>query len=78
MITLTKLLSQAKYLNVSQWNVISQEDLQKAIKDTIMKYKEIIFGADTPICIESLNEIQIQQVINEIKSSWKVQYRSWV
>ena len=78
MITLKKLLSQAKYLNASQRNVISQEDLQKAINDTIMKYNEIIFGVDTPICIESLNEIQNQQIINEIKSSWKVQYRSWV
>ena len=42
-----------------------QEDLQKSIKNTIIKYKEIAFGVDTPICTEYLNVLLKQQVINE-------------
>ena len=45
---------------------MSTEDLQKAIKGTIIKYKEIIFGVDTPVCTECLNELRKQQVINEV------------
>ena len=45
---------------------MSTEDLQKAIKGTIIKYKEIIFGVDTPVCAECLNELRKQQVINEV------------
>ena len=37
-------------------------DLQKAIKDTIIKYKEINFGIDSPICLECSNEPQKQQL----------------
>ena len=47
MITLTKLLTQVKELNFPRRNVMSREDLQKSIKDTITKYKEIIFGLHT-------------------------------
>ena len=45
---------------------MSREDLQKAIKDTIIKYKEIIFGVDTPICTKCINQLRNQQTINEI------------
>ena len=42
-------------------------DLQKVIKDTIIKYKEIIFGADSPIYIyiEYLNKLRKQQALEE-------------
>ena len=35
------------------------------MKNNIIKYKEIIFGVDTPICTEYLNVLLKQQVINE-------------
>ena len=43
----------------------TKEELEKAIKDNITKYKEIIFGADTPVCMTRLNELRKQQVIDE-------------
>ena len=43
----------------------AKQELEKAIKDTIIKYKEIIFGVDSPICIKCLDELRKQQVINE-------------
>ena len=45
---------------------MSTEDFQKAIKGTIIKYKEIIFGIDTPTCTECLNELRKQPVIDRI------------
>ena len=45
----TSLLGLAKELNISRRNCMkTKEELEKAIKDTITKYKEIIFGPDTP------------------------------
>ena len=41
------------------------QELVKAIKDTIVKYKEIIFGVDNPICIKCSDELQKQQAIDE-------------
>ena len=58
------MLAQAKKLNILRQNVMSREDLQKAIKDTLIKYKEIIFCADTPICTEHLNELRRLQVFD--------------
>ena len=49
---------------------MSRENLQKAIKDTIIKYKEIIFGVDSPICIECLNEIRKEQVVDKRMKKW--------
>ena len=66
MIALIKLLAQAKKLNASCRNVMSREDLQKFIKDTIIKYKETIFSVDAPVSTECLNELQKQQIISEI------------
>ena len=43
----------------------TKQELQKAIKDTIIKYKEIIFGADSPICIKCLDKLWKEQVIDE-------------
>ena len=36
-----------------------------AIKDTITKYKEIIFGSDTPSCMAYLDELRKQQIIDQ-------------
>lgn len=55
------LLQEAKELNKTRWNLMGR-DLQKAIKDTIIKYKEINFGIDSPICLECSNEPQKQQL----------------
>ena len=43
----------------------TKEELEKAIKDTIAKYKEIVFGADSPACMACLDELQKQQVIDK-------------
>ena len=59
--TLTNFLPQVKGLNNPRWNLNSRKDLQKSIKDTIVKYEEIIFIVDTPISIKFLNELQKQQ-----------------
>ena len=40
----------------------TKQELKKAIKDTIIKYKEIIFGADSPIYMKCLDELRKQQV----------------
>ena len=56
--TLTNFLPQVKDLNNPRWNLNSRKDLQKSIKDTIVKYEEIIFIVDTPISIKFLNELQ--------------------
>ena len=43
----------------------AKEELEKIIKGTITKYKEIIFGADTPACMACLDELRKQKVIDE-------------
>ena len=35
----------------------AKEELEEAIKDNITRYKEIIFGTDTPTCKTSLEEL---------------------
>ena len=42
-----------------------REELEEAIKDTIKRYKEIIFGSDTPACMACLNELRKQQIIDQ-------------
>ena len=42
-----------------------KEELEKAIKDTITRYKEIIFSLDTPACIACLDQLQKQQIIHQ-------------
>ena len=60
------LLKKAKELNITRQNCMkTKEELEKAIKDTITKYKEIIFGPDTPVCLTFLDEYQKQQVIDK-------------
>ena len=43
----------------------AKEELERVIKGTITKYKEIIFGADTPACMACLDELRKQKVIDE-------------
>ena len=62
----TSLLELAKKLNISCQNCKkTKKELEKSIKGTIAKYKEIIFGADSPTCMVFLNELQNQQVIDK-------------
>ena len=42
-----------------------KEELEEAIKDTITRYKEIIFSLDTPACIACLDQLQKQQIIHQ-------------
>ena len=41
------------------------EELEEAIKDTITRYKEIIFISDTPAFIACLDELRKQQIIDQ-------------
>ena len=60
------LLELAKKLNIPCRNCMkTKEELEEAIKDTITKYKEIIFGADSLVCMTCLGELRRQQVINK-------------
>ena len=43
----------------------TKEELEEAIKETITRYKEIIFGSDTPACMACLDELRKQQVIDQ-------------
>ena len=62
----TSLLELAKKLNTPRRNCMkTKEELEKAIKDTITKYKEIIFLLDNPVCKACLNELRRQQVIDK-------------
>ena len=62
----TSQLVLAKKLNMLRQNCTkTKEELEKAIKDTITGYKEIIFGADSPVCMTCLDELQRQQIIDE-------------
>ena len=60
------LLELAKKLNIPHQNCMkTMEELEEAIKDTITKYKETIFGADSPACMTCMNKLRKQQVIDE-------------
>ena len=41
------------------------EELEEAIKDTIKRYKEIIFSSDTPACMACLDKLRKQQIIDQ-------------
>ena len=43
----------------------TKEELERAIQGTITKYKEIIFGGDTPVYVTYLDELRKQQVIDK-------------
>ena len=51
----TILLQKAKELNTPRGNYIkTKQELEKAIKDIIVKYEEIIFGVDSPTCVTAI------------------------
>ena len=37
----------------------TKKELEEAIKDTIARYKEIIFSSDTPTCMACLDELHV-------------------
>ena len=43
----------------------TKEELEEAIKDTIKRYREIIFSSDTPTCMVCLDELGKQQIIDQ-------------
>ena len=43
----------------------AKEELKEAIKDTIKRYKEIIFGSDAPACMACLDELRKQQIFDQ-------------
>ena len=62
----TSLLELAKKLNIPRRNCMkTKEELEEAIKDTIKRYKEIIFGSDTPTLVACLDELRKQQIIDQ-------------
>ena len=63
----TSLLELAKKLNIPRQNCMkTKEEREEAIKNTIKEYKEIIFGADTPVCMVCLAELRKQQGIDQM------------
>ena len=53
----TSLLELAKKLNIPRRNCMkTKEELEEAIKDTIKRYKYIIFGSYTTVCMTCLDE----------------------
>ena len=62
----TSLLELVKKLGIPRRNWMeTKEKLEKAIRDTITEYKDIIFGPGTPTCMMCLEELWRQQVIDE-------------
>ena len=62
----TSLLELAKKLNIPHRNSMeTKEELEEALKDTITRYKEIIFGSDTPTRVACLDELRKQQIIDQ-------------
>ena len=62
----TSLLELARKLNIPRQNCMkTKEELEEAIKDTITRYKEIIFGSDTLACMVCLEELWKQQAIDQ-------------
>ena len=43
----------------------TKQELEEVIKDTIKVYKEVIFGSDTHFCMERLDELRKQQIIDQ-------------
>ena len=61
------LLELAKKLNISRQNCMkTKEELEEAIKDTIAKSRRFFLPQIlTPVCMESLDELQKQQAIDK-------------
>ena len=52
----------------------TKEELEEDIKGTTTKYKEIIFGPDSSVCMTCLNKLRKKQVINEKVYHQKLMY----
>ena len=68
---MNKLVKEAKALNMPRRNLMKKDQLKQAIKDTVDRYKEIIFGSDV-ICKDCLNELKKQRKIYEYTHSKKL------
>ena len=68
---MNKLVEEAKALNIPCRNLMKKDQLKQAIKDTVDRYKEIIFGSDV-ICKDCLNELKKQRKIDEYTHSKKL------
>ena len=64
---MNKLVEVAKALNIPRQNLMKKDQLKQAIKDTVDRYKEVIFGSDV-ICKDCLNELKKQRKIDEYTS----------
>ena len=72
---MNKLVEEAKALNIPRRNLMKKDQLKQAIKDSVDRYKEIIFGSDV-ICKDCLNELKKQRNINEYTRSKKLLERT--
>ena len=61
----TSLLELPKKLNIPRRNCMKKKKSLKKLSDTIKKYKEIIFGLDTPASMACLDEFRKQQIIDQ-------------
>ena len=43
---MNKLVKEAKALNIPRRNLMKKDQFKQAIKDTVDRYKELIFGSD--------------------------------
>ena len=68
---MNKLVEEAKALNIPRRNLMKKDQLKQAIKDTVDRYREIIFGSDV-ICKDCLNEFKKQRKIDEYSHSKKL------
>ena len=68
---MNKLVEEAKSLNIPRRNLMKKDQLKQAIKDTVDRYKEIIFGSDV-IGKDCLTELKKQRKIDEYTRSKKL------
>ena len=68
---MNKHVEEAKALIIPRRNLMKKDQLKQAIKDTVDRYKEIIFGSDV-ICKDCLNELKKQRKIDEYTRSKKL------
>ena len=68
---MNKLLEEAKALNIPRRNLMKADQLKKAFKDTVERYKELIFGYGV-ICKDCLNELKRQRKLDEYTHSKKL------
>ena len=62
----TSLLELVQKSNMPRRNCMkTKEELEEAIKDTVRRYKEIIFGSNTLTCIVCLDELRKQEVMDQ-------------